>query len=52
MWNDEGSTKQRRREDDTTIIRHLIIRHSFDLRHSDFVILAPIWIVKLEFQFF
>jgi hypothetical protein len=41
MSNDERSTKQRRREDDTTIIRHLIIRHSFDLRHSDFVILAP-----------
>jgi hypothetical protein len=45
--NDERSTKQRRREDDTTIIRHLITRHSFDLRH-----LAPGLIAKLEFQFF
>jgi len=41
MSNDERSTKQRRREDDTTIIGDLIIRHSFGLRHPDFVILAP-----------
>jgi hypothetical protein len=41
MSNDERSTKQRRREDDTTIVRHLIIRHSFDFCHWAFVILAP-----------
>jgi hypothetical protein len=41
MSNPERSTKQKGRENDATIIRHLVIRHSFELRHSDFVILAP-----------
>ena len=37
MTNDERSTKQERKNK-TAIVRHLIIRHSFELRHSDFVI--------------
>jgi hypothetical protein len=38
MTNDEGTSKQEIRNDFTAMIRHLIIRHSFELRHSSFVI--------------
>jgi hypothetical protein len=33
MTNDES------RKGGATAVRHLIIRHSFDLRHSDFLVL-------------
>jgi hypothetical protein len=45
MSNDERSTKQERKNK-TAIVRHLIIRHSFELRHSDFVIL----VLALDFE--
>jgi hypothetical protein len=38
MTNDERSPKSELRSDVITIVRHLIIRHSFELHHSDFVI--------------
>jgi hypothetical protein len=40
MTNDEKSTKPEQGKDDVTIVEGLIIRHSFELRHSDFVIPA------------
>src|SRR5438128_12397124 len=38
MSNDEGMTKPKPRRARSTLFRHLVIRHYFELRHSDFVI--------------
>ncbi len=38
MANDERMTKPKTRNSKSTMFRHLIIRHSFRLRHSSFVI--------------
>jgi len=38
MTNDERSTKPECQKREIAIVRYLIIRHSFELRHSDFVI--------------
>src|SRR6266516_4224525 len=40
MTNDERSAKPEFRTSSVAILRHLSIRHSFGLRHSDFVILS------------
>jgi len=38
MPNVERGTKSEQRKDEVTIIEDLIVRHLFELRHSDFVI--------------
>jgi hypothetical protein len=38
MTNDEGMTKHEARMGVAATVRHLIIGHSFELRHSSFVI--------------
>jgi hypothetical protein len=38
MTNDEGMTKHEVRMDVVAMFRHLIIGHSFELRHLSFVI--------------
>jgi hypothetical protein len=40
MTNDEGMSKHEVRKDFAAEFRHLIIRHSFGLRHSSFVIVT------------
>ena len=42
MTNDEGMTKHEVQNAMTTSFGHLIIRHYFELRHSDFVISRPL----------
>src|SRR5262249_13784767 len=39
MSNDEGSAKPEQRRSEIMPVRHSLIRHSFGLRHCDFVIL-------------
>ena len=38
MMNDEGMSKHEARNSFAAEFRHLFIRHSFELRHSSFVI--------------
>jgi len=38
ITNDEGMAKPEARSPGTASFRHLVIRHYFELRHSDFVI--------------
>jgi dipeptidyl aminopeptidase/acylaminoacyl peptidase len=38
MTNDEGMTKPKAQRDRLKLLRHLVIRHSLELRHSSFVI--------------
>jgi hypothetical protein len=40
MPNDEGSSKLECPRTGGIIVRYLVIRHSFELRHLDFVIAA------------
>jgi hypothetical protein len=39
MTNDKGMTKHEAEKKSAPTFRHLFIRHSFELRHSSFVIL-------------
>jgi len=50
MSKDEGSTKPECRRSRTTTVRHLIIRHPFELRHSDLVILAFMLLLAVTFD--
>jgi hypothetical protein len=40
MTNDEGTTKHGARKSFAAEFHHFVIRHSFELRHSSFVIFA------------
>jgi hypothetical protein len=41
MTKSETMTKHEARNASAALFRHLIIRHSFELRHSSFVIFSP-----------